>query len=384
MVSAPFAGMVLAEQGADVIKIELPDGVGDRARMIGSRRNGISAMFSGVNRGKRSVVVDSRTAEGAAVLADLVAGADVLIQNFRPGAAERMGIGAAELCERHPDLIHVSVSGFGETGPRADEKVYDYVVQAMTGMADLQADGAGEPQLIQQFVIDKNTALMVSQAVTAALFARERGHGGQAIRLSMLDLGLWYFWPDGMMDLALVGDGIDHAPHFASLYEIRRTTDGHIALIAAGNRSWPGLCAAFDPSLEHDPRFATYELREQHADELKLAFDRAVGALSTAEALDRMRANDVPGAAVAPRTEIVADPQIVHNDSVVLRTTDPIGEIREPRPPVSFDGAARALPGPVPAYDEHTDEVLAEIGYELERIADLRRSGAVGGPASTV
>ena len=107
-----------------------------------------------------------------------------------------------------------------------------------------------------------------------------------------------------------------------------------------------------------------------------------MGALSTAEALERMRANDVPGAAVAPRAEVVADPQVVHNDSVVLRTTGPIGEIREPRPPVSFDGAARALPGPVPAYDEHTDEVLAELGYDPERIADLRRSGAVGGPAS--
>ena len=138
----------------------------------------------------------------------------------------------------NPEIIYVSVSGFGSTGPKSGQKVYDYVIQAMTGMAALQEGDTGAPQLVRQFVIDKTTAVTVSQAITAALFARERGMGAQHVELSMLDIGLWFFWPDGMMDLALDGDDVRHASHFADMYSLRRTTDGAITFVASGNRSW--------------------------------------------------------------------------------------------------------------------------------------------------
>ena len=220
MVAGPLAGMILAEQGADVIKVELPDGVGDRIRSFGSRRNGMSAVFQAVNRGKRSIVLDSKRDDGRAAMLRLAASADVFLQNFRPGVAARLGLSEADLRAANPDLVYVSVSGFGPSGPRSDEKVYDYVVQAMSGMAALQPDDVGRPRLTPHVIVDKVTAMTVAQAVTAALLARERGHGATRVDVTMLDAALWFFWPDGMMDRSLLGDGV----HDLSLIHISEPT----------------------------------------------------------------------------------------------------------------------------------------------------------------
>jgi len=362
MISVPFATMLLAEQGAEVIKVELPDGVGDRMRFLGTRRGKMGALFHGANRGKKSVVLDTKSADGLVAMKKLIASADVFVQNFRPGAAERMGIGESDIRAEHPDLVYVSVSGFGSSGPSAGQKVYDYVIQAMTGMAALQSDETNEPTLIRQFVVDKVTALAVAQAITAAVLGRERGMGGQHLELSMLDIGLWFFWPDGMMDRALLGDGVTDAPHFSELYEVRKTTDGHIAIVASGMRTWPHLCAAFGPQWLDDPRFASFEDREANAEALAAEFDRAIAPLTTAEALERMRANDVPGAAIAPLDAVHLDPQVIHNESLVVHDNGPAGTIMEVRPAASFGGAPREVPGPAPAYGQHTDEVLAALG----------------------
>ncbi len=378
MISAPMAAMILAEQGADVVKVEMADGVGDRLRMLGSRRGDTSAVFHGINRGKRSIALDTKDPRGLEVLHDLIAGADVFIQNFRPGAAERMGIGADELCAANPDLIYVSVSGFGPTGPNAAEKVYDYVIQAMTGIAALQTDPDGSPTLTRQFVIDKVTAVTVSQAITAALFQRERGHGGQHLQIAMLDVGLWFFWPDGMMDRALQGDDITEAPHFSSVYEIRTTKDGHIAMVAAGNRTWPGLCASFNPAWADDPRFATMEAREANVQALSDEFSKAIAKLTTAECLERMRAHDVPGASVAALGEVPSHPQIMHNDSLVIHDAGAAGMIREPRPPVAWMDGERILPGSAPHLGEQTDEILVELGYDADRRSALTKAGVLG------
>jgi crotonobetainyl-CoA:carnitine CoA-transferase CaiB-like acyl-CoA transferase len=381
MISAPMAAMILAEQGADVVKVEMADGVGDRMRLLGTRRGDVSAVFHGINRGKRSIALDTKDPRGLEVLRDLIAGADVFIQNFRPGAAERMGIGADELCEANPDLIYVSVSGFGSSGPNAEEKVYDYVIQAMTGIAALQTDHEGAPTLTRQFVIDKVTSVTVSQAITAALFQRERGHGGQHLQIAMLDVGLWFFWPDGMMDRAMVGDDKTEAPHFSSVYEIRATKDGYIAMVAAGNRTWPGLCASFNPAWADDPRFATLALREQNVHELSEEFSRAIARFTTAECLEKMRANDVPGAAVAALDDVPDHPQIVHNDSLVVHAAGPAGTIREARPPVGWMGGERTIAGPAPRLGEHTDQILGDLGYSGERTAELRAGGILGPPS---
>ncbi|RMF21507.1 MAG: CoA transferase, partial [Deltaproteobacteria bacterium] len=183
VISGPLATMMLADQGADVIKVEAP-GVGDPTRLLGAMRGGVTSLYLNCNRGKRAICIDLRRDEGKQILLRLVETADVFVQNFRPGVIERMGLGYETLRAVRPDLVYVSVSGFGETGPLAQNKVYDNVVQALSGMPAAQADPeSGRPELVRNLVIDKATAYTVAQATTAALFARERGQGGQHVRV---------------------------------------------------------------------------------------------------------------------------------------------------------------------------------------------------------
>ncbi len=378
MISAPMAGVIMAEQGAEVIKVELADGVGDRLRQLGTSRNSMSALFNSVNRGKQSVTLDTKHPDGLQALLDLCATADVFLQNFRPGAAERMGVGEAQVRAINPDIVYVSVSGFGSTGPKAEQKVYDYVIQAMTGMAALQQGDTGAPQLVRQFVVDKTTAITVSQAITAALFARERGHGGQHVELSMLDIGLWFFWPDGMMDRSLTGDGIDESSHFADMYSIRPTRDGAVAFVTAANRTWPNLCRAFKPELLDDPRFTTMRDRDVNGEALAAIFDEAIGSLTTVEAMQRMVDNDVPGARIVTRDEVAHDPQVIHNGSLVQLDDGPIGSRVEARPPVYFGDGERVVPRRHRRSVPTPSTCLTSLGYDDDRIAALRAAGVLG------
>ena len=378
MVAGPLAGMILAEQGADVIKVELPDGVGDRFRSFGSRRNGMSSAFQATNRGKRSIVIDSKTDAGREAMLRLCATADVFLQNFRPGAAERLGLSEEALRAVRPDIVYVSVSGFGPTGPRAHEKVYDYVIQAMTGMAALQADADGTPQLTRHVIVDKVTAMTVAQAITAALFARERTGEQQTVDVTMLDAALWFFWPDGMMDRSLLGDGVRDAPHFGKIASIMATRDGYVSLVTAGGRTWAALCAAFRPEWLDDPRYATPEAREANLDVLRDEFTALLATLTTDECLARMRAHDVPGAAVAALDAVHLDEQVVHNGSIVEHDAGTVGRMREVRPAARFGGDARGIPSGAPALGEHTAEVLAELGYGDDEVATLRATGGLG------
>jgi crotonobetainyl-CoA:carnitine CoA-transferase CaiB-like acyl-CoA transferase len=194
MISGPMATMLLADQGADVIKVE-PPGMGDLTRALGGPR-GMSPTFSIVNRNKRSIVINLKDRRGIELLERLVAGADLFVQNFRPGVAEQMGIGEAALRHIKPNLVYVSISGFGESGPYVHKRVYDPVIQALSGLASIQGDPAsGRPRMMRLIIPDKVTALTAAQAMTAALLARERTGKGQHVRLAMLDAAISFLWP---------------------------------------------------------------------------------------------------------------------------------------------------------------------------------------------
>jgi crotonobetainyl-CoA:carnitine CoA-transferase CaiB-like acyl-CoA transferase len=218
----------------------------------------------------------------------------------------------------------------------------------------------------------------VLQAITAALFRRERGRGGQHLRRSMLDVGLWFFWPDGFMDRALLDDDVTHGPHFGNLAEVRATRDGFVSLVALGGRTWPNLCAAFNPGWLDDPRFADARDRELNAAALSDELGAVIRRLTTDECLGRMRANEVPGAAVTPPGEVPNDPRIVHNDSLVVHHNGPAGHLREVRAPVAFGGAERAVPAAAPPLGEHSREVLREIGFDDAEIDALCAAGILG------
>ena len=230
----------MADQGADVIKVEAPGG--DHTRAGANRRNGFSASFLNNNRGKRSVVLDLKAPGSLQALLRLSAGADVFVQNFRPGVADRIGIGEAAIRAVAPKVVYVSISGFGEQGPYAGKPVYDPLMQAMSGLATVQA-GSDEarPRLVRTIVPDKLTGVVASQAITAALLARARTGEGQHIRLSMLGAVVAFLWGSDMGSETFVGDDLpqQEAASFADL--IYETADGFISLAVQSDREWVAL-----------------------------------------------------------------------------------------------------------------------------------------------
>ena len=382
MVAGPLAGTICADLGAEVIKIENPER-GDRFRYLGDRVGGISAIWAAVNRGKRSVVIDLQRPEGIALFNAIVARADVFIQNFRPGVVERLGIDEPTLRAAHPDLVYVSVSGFGDSGPYIGQKSYDYVIQALSGMAALQADPAtGEPALVRNIVVDKVTAMAAAQSILAALLARDRGAGGQHVRLSMLDVALSFLWPDGMMQHTLLADDgrVTTGPHMAADYLMRRTADGeHIALLATSNSQFPGLCAALGmQQWLADDRFSTLAAREFNAAELNELIAAELLRHNGAEIVTRLHDHDVPCALVNPVDRVHLDPQVLENAVLVEHERAWLGPVREPRPPAHFSATPTALGRHAPKFDEHTDEVLGELGVTADSIAALRAAGTIG------
>ncbi|HXR25918.1 MAG TPA: CoA transferase, partial [Candidatus Binataceae bacterium] len=243
MVSGPMATMMLADQGADVIKVE-PPGTGDLTRALAGRRRGMSPPFAVINRNKRSVVIDLKTARGLELMKQLVAGADVFIQNFRPGAVERMGLGEPALRAIKPDLVYVSISGFGESGPYVHKRTYDPVIQALSGLASIQGDPGGRPRMMRVIVPDKVTALTAAQAITAALLARERTGKGQHVRLAMLDAVVAFMWPESMASHTFVDTNHVVTRPLNTRDLIFETTDGYITCGAISDSEWAGLCRA--------------------------------------------------------------------------------------------------------------------------------------------
>jgi len=379
MASGPLATSILADQGADVIKIEGPDR-GDGLRTIGPARGGMSALFTSFNRSKRAIAIDLRDERGVALLDRLAEGADVLVQNFRPGAVDRMGIGADRYRSRHPELIYVSVSGFGERGPMAQSAVYDSVMQAYSGVAMHQADlETGEPAFVRSVVCDKGTAIQTAQLITAALFARSQGRGGQHVKVSMLHASLAFLWPDGMQNHSLLGEGVSAPLLKGALPMIRATADGHIAISFIQDREFEALCRAIGrEALLADERFATAGPRAGHARALQSELDPTLRSFSTNDLVEKLVAADVPYAPIGDPATIHADPQVVAND-LVFEMDHPIaGRLRQPRPLGEFEGTPTRVERGAPGLGEHTREVASEAGLTAAAIDELIEAGVLG------
>ncbi|MBL6654315.1 MAG: CoA transferase, partial [Reyranella sp.] len=207
VVSGPFATTFLADQGADVIKVEPPTGdITRRSRQSVDPTGQFSALFISTNRGKRSLSIDLKQREGVEILKKLIARSDVLVQNFRPQVMERLGLGEPAMRALNPRLIYVSISGAGDSGPYSEKRIYDPIIQGLSGFADVQSNAeTGRPQMIRTIVADKTTSVFTAQAVASALYAREKTGIGQHIKVAMLDVMISYLWPEAMMLYTLVG-----------------------------------------------------------------------------------------------------------------------------------------------------------------------------------
>jgi len=311
---------------------------------------------------------------------DLASRADVFVQNFRPGVIERLGLAEPLLRDRHPELVYVSLSAFGETGPYAHRPAYDHVIQAMTGAPYLQgSEEDGRPEFMRTTWCDKVTALTVAQAITAALLARQRGRGGQHLRLSMLDASLAFLWPDGFVNHTLIGtEGVTALPPIAATYRAVEARDGFIAVAAVTDAQWAGLFrAAGRPDLARDPRMASAGDRFAHLAEIGEELESATRGRSRDELLAKLVAEDVPCAPILRLEEVAGFEQVEASGTLVESVHPVLGRMREPRPPVRFDVTPAAIARPAPRLGEHTDAVLAELGLDPTRIAELRGEGAV-------
>lgn len=368
VISGPNATMILADQGADVIKVEPPGGdIMRRADTSG----GFTAGFVNSNRSKRSVALDLKGAAGAALLRRLIAVSDVLVQNFRPGVMERLGFGEADVRAINRGIVYVSISGVGETGPYVKKRVYDPVIQALSGLADIQRNGETQrPQMVRTLIADKTTALVAAQAITAALYHKAVRGEGQHVRLAMLDAVVAYLWPEGMSGYTVVGEeaAADKARNGPDL--IFGTADGFIAVGTVSNAEWRGLCGVLGkPEWVEDPRFRTGAARSANIVERTQLVGEILRHGDSADWLSRLDAAEVPCAPVLTRRELLADPQVAANGLVVEYEQPGLGRVRQARPAARFARTPSRIRRPAPHIGEHTREILAELGDDEVAIA---------------
>ena len=375
VVSGPVSTVLLADQGADVIKVEPPGG--EIARRI-SGNGQFTAMFVSCNRGKRSLVLDLKRPAALEVLRRLIAGADVLVQNFRPGTMERLGLDDATIQQLNPRLVYMSISGVGETGPYVNKRVYDPVIQSLSGFADIQSNqSTGTPQLIRTIVADKTTAIYASQAICAALYSRERTGMGQHIRLSMLDTMVAYLWPEGMSQYAVVGNEAAAISPTARPDLIFRTLDGFITVGSVSDSEWRGLCGVIGrPDWIEDPRFKSSANRSTNAAERITLVGQIIATGHSQEWLDRLDAAEVPCAPVLKRGDVMNNAQVINNQMIEQFEQPILGRVRQARPAARFERTPARIGGPAPRVGEHTDAVLAELGYSASEIEALKSSKA--------
>lgn len=375
--SGPIATAILGDQGADVIKIEPADG--DVMRRGLPSRNGVGASFAMMNRNKRSLVIDARSDKGRDALERLIGEADVVVENFRPGVMDRLGLGYERLAAKNPGLIYVSINGVGSEGPYAKRRVYDAVIQAISGIAALQAGGNdGEPQMVNTLICDKVTSVNAAQVVCAALFARERTGKGQQVELTMLDAALNFIWPDGMFNYSLLDDDSEPVPVLDYSSFVRRTADGYVAVMPVKAAEWHGVFKALAlDELWGDERFDSAVNRRRNAEALNELLNDAYARFSTKELLVRLEQNDVPFAELNSQEDVISDPQVVAMGALQEFEHHLAGPMRQPRPQGQFKGTPAGLHRSSPGLGEHTEEVLAEAGYSREEIEALKSEGVI-------
>jgi len=377
--AGPWACGILADQGATVVKVE-PPGLGDIGRWVGVAVGGLSAMAAIANRGKRSIAVNLQTDEGRSIVAKLASDADVFVQNFRPGVIEKLGLSYEALRADNPDLVYCSISGFGPEGPYAHKSAYDPVVQAYGGLAAAQAGGQDSaPQLIRHTAADKITALTASQAISAALFARERGRGGQHLRLSMLESVVNFVWADAAGNEVLLDSGGSQPSSFSRDQKLWPTRDGYIIAAPVSDEDVAGICRGVGVDGYDAPEVATIIARRTNPEAFKELLRRvleAVSRMTTAEAIAAMEAEKAPCGVVLSPAELPEDPH-VRALGMLEDSVHPIaGRMRQPRPAARFEKTPATSGAPAPGLGQDTDDILAEIGLG-DRIAELRRTGVV-------
>ena len=376
MVSGPMCGRILGDMGADVIKVESMDG--DVMRTLSPIYRGMSGFFAQYNRNKRSIVVDMKSAQGRQVVQSLARKVDILIENFRPGVAKRLGLDYELLKQDNPGLIFLSINGFGEDGPYADQPAYDQVIQGLVGFIQHQ-EGDGAPTAIKDSVVDKFSAVSAALAALAALNSRHANGGkGQKVVVKMLDAWASFLLPAALKDHTFRGSDAPATPPLPDMHRTLATRDGYVIGLIFTDSQFAGVCEALNrPDLKEDSRFNCPQARTQLVDALHAEIRSDVAKLTTREFLSAMSTHGVPFAPVNDIHAFFADPQVQHNKTYFDVEDPEFGPMRNLGFMASFLGTPSGTPIRPPKLGEHTKEVLAEFGYSAGDIEALFEAGAV-------
>ena len=376
MITAPLAGMMLADLGADVVKVEHPDG-GDPFR---SFRGGLySPHFVAYNRGKRSVKLDLRSDAGREVFTRLLSRADILLENYRVGVMDRLGLGAASLSAVNARLIHCSITGFGASGPYSGRPAYDSVGLALSGIASLLLDPAN-PQASGPTIPDNATGMFACYGILGALYDRERTGCGRRVEVNMLEAAI-SFIPDPFANYTQMGIKNDPWTRVANSHSFAfRCADDKLLAVHLSSQSkfWEGLLIAIArPDLANDPRFVDREQRIKNFGSLTHTLGEVLIKRPRAEWMTLLEANDVPFAPVHKIEDVLDDAQVKHLDTFRTLHHPTEGALSSIRCPVRIDGARDGSDLPAPTIGEHTDQVLKELGYDESATAELRMLKAI-------
>ncbi len=381
VMAGPVCGLMLADMGAEVIKVEKVPGGDDSRRSLPPEIGGEAAAFLMVNRNKRGIAVDLKSAGGKAVLRRLVASADALIENYRAGTMERLGLGYDSLRPDNPGLIYCEISGFGRTGPYAARGGFDLIAQGMSGLMSITGEGPGRPPVkIGAPVTDITAGILGAMGILAAVVERQKTGRGQRVDTSLFEAGnVHTYWQSAIAFATGVSPGPMGSAHpLNAPYQAFETADGWITVGAANQGNWLRLLEVLEaPELSEDPRFIEPKGRMDHLGELEAALNAIVRKRGNADWLARFEAAGLPAGPVQSILEMQADPQTLARQMVVETEHATLGPVKTLGLPVKFSETPGEVAAGAPVYGEHTRAVLAEYGFSEAEIAALIAEGAV-------
>ena len=381
VLAGPAAALALADLGAEVIKVEPPGG-GDETRSFPPFRDGESHYYLAVNRGKKSIVIDLKTERGVELVKQLVASCDVLIENYRPGVMDRLGLGYDELSAINPKLIYCSISGFGQYGPLRDRPSFDIVLQALSGAMSVNGAAGGEPTKLGIPLGDLVGGINGPIGILAALHERHATGKGRHIDVSLLDGMIGMLGYLAQLSFFTGEDPVPQGSQHPNLvpYGSFAASDGAIIIACLTNSFWGRICRALGlEDYEHDPRYNSLEQRRERRDEVNAMIEGVTAGMTVKELEAILNEHQVPNAPILGVGEALAQPQVVARNMVINTPHSRLGEVPIVNRSIQFSDAAQAAPTPPPTLGEHTDAVLSSaLGLSAAEIAELKSSGVIG------
>jgi crotonobetainyl-CoA:carnitine CoA-transferase CaiB-like acyl-CoA transferase len=381
ILSGPFATMIFADLGADVIKLENPRTGDDTREWAPPYQGDQSAYFLSVNRNKRGIAVDLKTAQGREIALRLVDRADVLVENFRPGTAARLGLGYDDLHARNPGLIYASISGFGQTGPYASEPGYDAIAQALGGVMSVTGEADGEPVRVGNSAADLGAAMWAAIGILAALHERHTTGCGEWIDISLLDgqIASLTYLAGGYFASGEVPRRYGSAHPSIVPYQALQTADGHLMVAVGNDTLWRRFAPLIGlPELVDDPRFDSNPQRVANRAQLIPLIERALARRGSVAWADELSRVGIPAGPINNVAGALEHPQVAARDMVVSAEHPSAGTLRMTASPIKLSRYTATVRRPPPTLGEHTDDVLGELGYSATEIATLRDEGIVG------